>query len=86
MLDSESVQLIEGKFIPEQAKEVLFDLIKSKIEYHKRHKLRGDIIYSEVRIVELESLLIIVENVTRQAELKNKKIILFGNIHLKLVD
>jgi hypothetical protein len=86
MLTIENLQLIDGKFIPENAREILTDLIKSKIQFHKRNKLNGNIVFSESRINELENMLIIIESIIDEAAQKNKKIIINGIIDIKLVD
>ncbi len=86
MLPFENLQLIDGKFIPENAKEILTDLIRSKIQFHKRNKLNGNIVFSESRIIELENMLILIENIIEEATKKNKKIIINGIIDIKLVD
>ena len=86
MLTIENLQLIDGKFIPENAREILTDLIKSKIQFHKRNKLNGNIVFYESRINELENMLIIIESIIDEAAQKNKKIIINGIIDIKLVD
>lgn len=86
MLVIENLELIDGKFIPENGKEILKNLIKSKIEFHKRNKLNGDILFSEQRIEELENMLIIIESVINQAISKNKRLLINGVINIKLVD
>jgi hypothetical protein len=86
MLPVENLQLIDGKFIPENAREILTDLIKSKIQFHKRNKLNGNIVFSEQRINELENMLVIIESIIDEAAQKNKKIIINGIIDIKLVD
>ena len=86
MLPFENLQLIDGRFIPENAKEILTDLVKSKIQFHKRNKLNGTIFFSESRINELENMLIIIESIIDEASKKKKKIVINGIIDIKLVD
>jgi hypothetical protein len=86
MLTIENLQLIDGKFIPENAREILTSLIRSKIEFHKQHKLNGNILFSEQRIEELENMLLIIESVINEAISKNKKLLINGYIDVKLVD
>ena len=55
-----SLKLIEGEFIPLEARKVIYDLISSKISYHRleafsiKERFNGDISYSEKRIEELK--------------------------------
>lgn len=64
MTTQEEIQkfiLIEGTFSPEDAREILFELISSKIKFHHREafgiqtRTNGDISHSEKRVEELKA-------------------------------
>ncbi|MBL7911396.1 MAG: hypothetical protein JNJ41_10110 [Bacteroidia bacterium] len=82
----ENIQIINGLFIPENAKEVLLDLISSKIEFHKRHKYKGDVLFSEERINELQKIRDLIMTITNTAIKNKKKIVVEGIINLKMID
>lgn len=86
MDEIENIQIINGLFIPENAREVLLDLINGKIEFHKRHKYKGDVLFSEERISELEKIRDMIDIITTNALKNKKKIVLEGTIKLKMID
>lgn len=86
MSELSSLKLIDGKFIPDNAKEVLLSLINSKIEFHRKHVYGGDILYSERRIKELLSIKVLVNEAIDSALKSNKKLIITGTINIKLED
>jgi len=77
------LQLIDGKFIPENAKAILTSLIKSKMEFHKNSLSAGDILSSKNRIHELEKLIEIVNEATNDAIEQKRNILVEGTITLK---
>lgn len=85
-------QLINGLFAPEEAKEVLFSLIKSKINFHQTEKFAilektsGDVSHSENRIQELKALYNEVETIVSEASSATKRLKIVGSITFELVD
>ena len=59
MENTQNFKLVDGEFTPEKAREVLFALINSKIQFHNCEKFStqirfsGDVSHSEKRIEEL---------------------------------
>lgn len=85
-------KLVKGIFSPEDAKEVLFKLVNSKIKFHELEKFSiternmGDIDYSEERIHELEAAKIQIEEQIALAQKENRAIKIDGTIVLELME
>ena len=86
MNELSSLKLIDGKFIPDNAKEVLLSLINSKIEFHRKQVYGGDILNTERRIEELLSIKVLVNEAIDRSIKSNKKLIITGTINIKLED
>ena len=85
-MDIKNLQIIDGLFLPERSREVLLDLVNSKIDFHKRNKYKGDVLFSEERISELEKIIDVIEITVDNAIKNKKKIIMQGYISLKIID
>lgn len=85
-------KLVKGVFSPEDAKEVLFKLVNSKIKFHQLEKFSlternmGDVDYSEERIHQLEVSKIQIEEQIALAQKEKKAIKIDGTIVLELTD
>lgn len=92
MENKNEFQLVKGVFSPEEAKEVLFKLINSKIKYHQlemfslAERNMGDEKNTDNRIQELESSKLEVENQIAQAKKDHKYIKIDGTIRLEFLD
>jgi len=86
MKEYRNLDLIDGVFIPEAAKDVIFELIKSKIEFHSSRGFSGDIIYSERRVKELKDLKDIIGKIVRKAVNDGKKMKIRSSIEIELID
>lgn len=89
---NEQHQLINGLFTPEEAKQLLFSLINSKIQFHQtekfaiREKTSGDVSHSEKRISELKALYREMEVIVSKASDTSKRLKIESNITFELVD
>jgi|AntRauMFilla1563_2_1112583.scaffolds.fasta_scaffold04205_4 hypothetical protein len=87
-----NVKLVKGEFSPNEAKEVLFSLITSKIRFHQLEVFSnserniGDIDYSEKRITELENSKIRMASIIEDATKKGKKIKINGTIEIEILE
>lgn len=92
MENQNEFKLVKGVFSPEDAKEVLFKLVNSKIKFHQLEKFSlternmGDSDYSEARIYQLEASKIKIEEQIALAQKENKAIKIDGTIVLELTD
>jgi hypothetical protein len=86
------IKLVKGEFTPDEAKEVLFSLVTSKIRFHQlevfsnRERNIGDIDYSEKRITELENSKTVIDSKINEAILKMKKIRINGTIEIEVLE
>lgn len=85
-------KLVKGTFEPEEAKEVLYKLINSKIKFHQlqafSHSERNDdsILQTNHRIEDLQKIRENLNSVLLQAEKENKKIKIDGTISIEFLD
>ena len=92
MENQNEFKLVKGVFSPEDAKEVLFKLVNSKIKFHQLEKFSlierniGDVDYSEERIHQLEATKIQIEEQIALAKKQNKAIKIDGTIVLELTE
>lgn len=92
MQNQKEIKLVKGVFSPEEAKEVLFKLINSKIKYHQLEKFSlaerniGDSTFSVDRINQLESSKLFIEEQIDLALKANKSIKIDGTIVLEFTD
>lgn len=86
------LKLVKGVFAPEEAKDVLFKLIDSKIKFHQLEKFslsernKNSVSYTDDRIHELQSSKKQIEQTIKTAILENKLIKLDGTILLEFID
>jgi hypothetical protein len=91
-MSEQQYQLINGLFTPEEAKQMLFSLINSKINFHQiekftiQEKTSGDVSHSEKRINELKALYREVEIVLSNATVASKRLKIESSIMFHLVD
>lgn len=92
MNQNSDFKLIKGVFAPEDAKEILFKLINSKIKFHQLEAFSnaernvGDVSYSENRLIALEQMKEQIEERINEAYKNNKVLDIDGTISLKFVD
>jgi len=86
------IKLVKGEFTPDEAKEVLFSLVMSKIRFHQLEVFSngerniGDIDYSEKRITELENSKIVIDSKINEAISKMKRIKINGTIEIEVLE
>lgn len=91
-MSEQQYQLINGLFTPEEAKQMLFSLITSKINFHQiekftiQEKTSGDVSHSEKRIQELKTLHRDVEAIFSTASASSKRLKIVGALTFELVD
>ncbi|MDH4473355.1 MAG: hypothetical protein QE487_12175 [Fluviicola sp.] len=91
-MNEQQHQLINGLFTPEEAKQMLFSLINSKISFNQiekftiQEKTSGDVSHSEKRIKELKALYREVENIVSKASDTSKRLKIESTITFELVD
>ncbi|MFT5754551.1 MAG: hypothetical protein ACI9FW_000450 [Flavobacterium sp.] len=92
MENQKEFKLVKGVFSPEEAKEVLFKLVNSKIKIHQLEKFSlaerniEDLNHSEERIHQLESSKTEIEKQINLAQKENKSIKIDGTIVLEFID
>ena len=92
MKENKEIKLVNGIFSPEEAKEVLYKLINSKIKYHQLEKFSsternmGDVNFSEDRINQLEVSKSVIDSQIEFAQKANKSIKIDGTIVLEFTD
>jgi len=92
MEKKQSYKLIDGEFDPSEARNVLFVLVNSKINFHSRtsfaikERTSGDTSFHEKRKKELEQTNIDLRKVLEYAEKNKLRLRIDGNIEIKLID
>ena len=85
-------KLIDGVFSPEDAREILFVLINSKINFHQMEKFiitektSGDVSYSENRILQLKAVHQSIKELLEQSKIDGKQLQINGSIEINYVD
>lgn len=86
------VKLVDGTFAPEDAREVLFHLLREKIKFHNRRMFSLDerlgVLdeHSRHRIKELQLSLTDVQDILDNAQLLDKRLSIRCDIQIELVD
>ena len=84
----ETIQLIKGKFTPEEAKEILLNLVNSKIRFHELRNFSSVVCSnkpdtaSEKRIAELKEAREQIKACIQQAKEDNSHLMLEGTIQV----
>lgn len=92
MKNSEDLKLIDGTFLPAEAKEILSSIFSSKIQFHTTKNFSSQVRFgqddaiSAVRIPELNQSLEDVFEIIRQAEKNNQSIRIHADVKLTLND
>lgn len=92
MKQSTDFKLVKGIFTPQEAKEVLFKLINSKIKFHQLDAFRiseknsGSTIHTKERIEELQQIRNNLDVFMLQMEKENKNLQIDGTITLNVVN
>ncbi len=89
----QEINLIDGKFSASEAADIIDDVLKVKINFHKLQRLsitEGNVEdaceYDSGRIDELLAEQIIAKNFFAQARLKGKKLKMSSTIHISVED
>lgn len=86
-----NLNLINGDFTPEDAKEILNELITEKINFHERKSLSSQIRFgykdeaSIKRVVELKNLREYVNEKIKEAEYQSKNVRIISDLQLELI-
>ncbi|WP_075340993.1 hypothetical protein [Tenacibaculum agarivorans] len=90
---TQNLKLVEGSFTPSQAAEVIKNLINTKMNYHKLHRLivlegnhNDETIFDSSRIKELEAEKNNLSKMIQYALENNKKLKLNGTITVEYTD
>ena len=88
----QKVQLVDGKFTPSEASDVIVGLIEKKINFHKIHRLsicegndKSDTSYDNSRITELYNELENTKEIIKQARLEGYQLKVNGILELEFV-
>ncbi len=89
----QKVQLVDGKFTPSEASDVIKGLIQEKINFHKLQRLsicegdeKGDCRYPDGRVTELVAELSVAQEIIAEARQKGKQLRINGILELEFVD
>lgn len=83
-------KLIQGNFSSDEAKNMLYDLIASKIQFHNKEALSiqvrtsGDVSHSTKRVEELKETRLKLEQLIDYADENNLILEIYGEIEIKL--
>ena len=87
----QKIQLVEGKFTPSEAFDVMNDLIDVKINFHKLQRLglcerneNANVVYPNDRIAELKNEKMIAKDFIKMARAKGYKLRINGILELEL--
>lgn len=86
-----NLNLINGDFTPEDAKEILNELITEKINFHERKSLSSQIRFgykdeaSIKRVVELKSLREYINEKIKEAQYQSKNVRIISDLQLELI-
>ena len=86
------VKLVDGTFTPDDAREVLFHLLREKIKFHNRRlfsldeRLGVSDDHSKKRVRELQLSMADVQDLLDQANLLGKRLTIRCDIQIELVD
>lgn len=92
MESTHNLKLIEGEFIPNEANDILCDLISSKIRHHSLKILsiqennEGDVSHSEKRIEDLKSVNHSLKKIINYANREGLLLSIESSIHIELVE
>lgn len=89
----QNYKLVEGKFSPSDATNILFSLFNSKINFHQLESFRAQELNSsnnevsqhEQRAVELKEAYLLMKAVVNNASKNNMDLEIHGNIEIKAV-
>ncbi|MCG3167692.1 MAG: hypothetical protein POELPBGB_03486 [Bacteroidia bacterium] len=92
MNKTEKLNLIEGNFSHEEARDILINIFSSKINFHElknfssNERVGKDCETAKKRIPELKSEIKRLEQILSEAKEKNKKLIISSEINISLSD
>lgn len=92
MNKAETLSIIEGNFTPDEANEILSQMINSKIKYHNLRNLSSQVRYgtddeiSHTRIPELMKEMEKLQAIVSEANNTNKRLVVTSAINIVLMD
>ncbi|MBC7536945.1 MAG: hypothetical protein H7258_14740 [Ferruginibacter sp.] len=92
MIKNEKLKFIEGTFLYEEAKEVLFNIFSAKINFHQmknfssQERFGKDDEIATRRIPALKNEIVKLEKILADARTKKKKLIISSEINISLSD
>ena len=92
MKNLEDLKLIEGTFLPNEAKEMLSNLFSSKIQFHTTKNFSTQVRFgkddtvSATRIPELNKSLEDIIEIINQAEKNNQHISIHSSVSIRIID
>jgi len=90
-MEEQTFKLINGTFQPEEARNILFNLVNTKINFHAMEsfgisiRTSGDISFHENRIKELTKLNHDLKELIEMASTQNMEVVLTGDIKVGLI-
>lgn len=92
MKNSEDLKLIEGTFLPTEAKEILTSIFSSKIQFHTTKNFSSQVrfghddAFSAIRISELNQCLETIFEIITEAEKSNQSVSIHSEISIRLIN
>lgn len=90
--DIEQLTLIEGKFTPEESKEILLNIFSAKVKFHEMKNFSSQLRFGTDneaalnRITDLKECIERIRKIVAEAEVNNKKVHITSTINIELTD
>jgi hypothetical protein len=91
MEDNHTYSLVKGQYTANEATDVLFSLVNSKIKFHElrafgmKERSENDLHKSEMRSKELKLVLADIKSLIEFAQAENMELKISGNIDIQLI-
>jgi len=92
MNKNENLSLIEGKFTPEEAREILINIFSKKVNFHERRNFSSQERFGKddpialKRIPELKQSIEKITTLMSEASANDKQVVISSQINIQLVD
>lgn len=92
MNKNENLSLIEGKFTPEEAREILINIFSKKVNFHERRNFSSQERFGKddpialKRIPELKQSIEKITTLMSEAGANDKQVVISSQINIQLVD
>lgn len=91
-MKTQNLQLIEGQFSSQEAKELLMNIFNDKIRFHEMKNFSSQERYgtddatAQKRIPKLRQEMVKLKEIVDQAELKNQNLQIFSEIKISVIE